>query len=340
MPLTTFSGAECLAIRERLGWTKAYLATRSGVTVPTISKFEAGNGNLRHSNISAIQSALQLAKPDLAEEERAIHQEQLRQEIQQAKVPTARDQAILREYEAGDSQATIASRYGVCKARISQIIIQYGKSSRKRGRPPKDDKLEMRLDEVERRLAAVEAKLAEVLENGGAMTTALNKNGSSRNQAIIKDYEAGVSPATMAQRYGVSKGRISQILLKNGIRRREPGKITSRECRYLSPAQCRAARAWLDWTQDQLAEAAGLKATIVSRFEDGDENLRETSFRAIQGALEREGLGFFRTIGGRLERIPGILSEDAAAVEAALSQVVEPKLAAEETDENVSGLPT
>ena len=38
---------------------------------------------------------------------------------------------------------------------------------------------------------------------------------------------------------------------------------------YLTPAQCRMARAYLQWSQPELAERAGLVAMTVSKFESG-----------------------------------------------------------------------
>lgn len=60
----------------------------------------------------------------------------------------------------------------------------------------------------------------------------------------------------------------------------------------MTPEQCRAARALLDWTQSKLAEAAGLGLSIVVDFE---RSLREVSakrIRALRAALEEAGVEF------------------------------------------------
>jgi len=60
----------------------------------------------------------------------------------------------------------------------------------------------------------------------------------------------------------------------------------------MTPEQCRAARALLDWTQSKLAESAGLELSIVVDFE---RSLREVSakrIRALRAALEEAGVEF------------------------------------------------
>ena len=49
----------------------------------------------------------------------------------------ARRQAIAAEYRAGATQAELAERHGVRKARIQQILTAEGVPSRRRGRRPK-----------------------------------------------------------------------------------------------------------------------------------------------------------------------------------------------------------
>ncbi|MEH2626797.1 DNA-binding XRE family transcriptional regulator [Bradyrhizobium sp. AZCC 1719] len=60
----------------------------------------------------------------------------------------------------------------------------------------------------------------------------------------------------------------------------------------MSPQQCRGARAFLDWTQGQLAKAADVGDSTVRNFEG---ELRETSAANIakmKAALERAGIEF------------------------------------------------
>jgi hypothetical protein len=152
------------------------------------------------------------------------------------------------------------------------------------------------------------------------MTTVQNKDGSPRNKGgrprlpveLLKPNWYGLlrgQNEEIMKRLAEVEQRLTAVEAKLG-----PGRGASLTMitldgiiLHLSPAQCRTARVWLDWTQGQLAEAAGLKTTAISRFEAGDETLSEPSIRAIEGALVREGLRFFDTIDGRLERIPGIL---------------------------------
>jgi DNA-binding transcriptional regulator YiaG len=58
------------------------------------------------------------------------------------------------------------------------------------------------------------------------------------------------------------------------------------------PEQCRAARAWLAWSQDDLAKAAGVGLSTVKDFEGGRREPIANNRKAIQAVLEREGFGF------------------------------------------------
>ena len=58
------------------------------------------------------------------------------------------------------------------------------------------------------------------------------------------------------------------------------------------PAQCRAARAMLDMTRPQLAEAAGLELPLVAAFEQGGGQAPAAAVRAMRRALERAGIEF------------------------------------------------
>jgi Homeodomain-like domain len=59
----------------------------------------------------------------------------------------------------------------------------------------------------------------------------------------------------------------------------------------MTPGQCRAARAWLDWTQDALAARAGTNTSSVLRFE-GREPIASETLAAIQRAFNKSGIRF------------------------------------------------
>lgn len=58
----------------------------------------------------------------------------------------------------------------------------------------------------------------------------------------------------------------------------------------MSPEQCRAARGWLGWSQQQLADKAGIGVSTVRTFEDGSEKPIPNNLAAIQWAVEGGGL--------------------------------------------------
>lgn len=67
----------------------------------------------------------------------------------------------------------------------------------------------------------------------------------------------------------------------------------------LTPEQCRAARGWLDWSQNDLAAAANVSQSTVRDFEKGRRIPIANNLEAIRAALEARGLGFaFATDGG------------------------------------------
>ena len=68
----------------------------------------------------------------------------------------------------------------------------------------------------------------------------------------------------------------------------------------MSPAQCRAARALIDWTQPRLAQAAGLGLSTVVDYERERRAVSEAGIAQIRGALEAAGVEF--TNGGQ----PGV----------------------------------
>jgi len=60
----------------------------------------------------------------------------------------------------------------------------------------------------------------------------------------------------------------------------------------MKPEQCRAARAWLDWSQTDLADRSHVALATVKDFERGKRNPVANNLRAIRAALESGGISF------------------------------------------------
>lgn len=58
----------------------------------------------------------------------------------------------------------------------------------------------------------------------------------------------------------------------------------------LTPEQCRAARGLLDWTQEQLAQEAGVSRSTVRDFEKLRHHLNRTSEQSLIDAFARAGV--------------------------------------------------
>ncbi len=66
----------------------------------------------------------------------------------------------------------------------------------------------------------------------------------------------------------------------------------------ITPAQCRAARGLLDWTQEQLAERAELSRSTVRDFEGGRHDLQRASAAQVVRVLEAAGVVLIEADGG------------------------------------------
>ena len=78
----------------------------------------------------------------------------------------------------------------------------------------------------------------------------------------------------------------------------------------ISPAQCRAARALIGWTQPKLAKAANLGLSTVVDFEKERRTLSAQSIRCLTDTLQNAGIEFIAENGGgagvRLKKRPDV----------------------------------
>lgn len=70
------------------------------------------------------------------------------------------------------------------------------------------------------------------------------------------------------------------------------------EKRLLSPAQSRAARALIEWSQTELASHSNLGESTIRDFEKGRRVPTANNLAAIQAALEDAGVEFIPADGG------------------------------------------
>jgi transcriptional regulator with XRE-family HTH domain len=66
----------------------------------------------------------------------------------------------------------------------------------------------------------------------------------------------------------------------------------------ITSAQCRAARGLLDWTQQDLADRAGIGIVTVRQVEAGFSAPRRATLEVIKHALEKAGVEFLDENGG------------------------------------------
>lgn len=66
----------------------------------------------------------------------------------------------------------------------------------------------------------------------------------------------------------------------------------------ITPAQCRAARGLLDWTQQDLADRAGVGIVTVRQVESGITKPRRATLEVIRRTLEAAGVQFIEENGG------------------------------------------
>jgi len=71
----------------------------------------------------------------------------------------------------------------------------------------------------------------------------------------------------------------------------------------ITPAQCRAARGLLDWTQQELADKSRVGVVTIRQLEAGVGAPRWATLDVIQRAFESAGVEFINADGGG----PGVL---------------------------------
>lgn len=60
----------------------------------------------------------------------------------------------------------------------------------------------------------------------------------------------------------------------------------------ITPSQCRAARGLIKWSQQQLAEAAGVGIVTIRQFENDQAAPRSATMQVIERALYEQGVTF------------------------------------------------
>ena len=77
----------------------------------------------------------------------------------------------------------------------------------------------------------------------------------------------------------------------------------------ITPSQCRAARGLLDWTQQELADAARIGVATIRLFEGEAAESRHATLAVLRRAFELAGVEFIDENGGgpglRLRKRPG-----------------------------------
>lgn len=68
----------------------------------------------------------------------------------------------------------------------------------------------------------------------------------------------------------------------------------------IKPRQIKAARAYLNWGQEDLADATGISVTTICKIESGQQPPRHQTAKQIQDAFEKKGLEFTEREGIRV----------------------------------------
>jgi ribosome-binding protein aMBF1 (putative translation factor) len=73
---------------------------------------------------------------------------------------------------------------------------------------------------------------------------------------------------------------------------------TSPSPTVLTAAQCRAARALIDWSLAQLSQSASIDVNTIAEFESGTREADETTRRRLRATMEAAGVMFIAENGG------------------------------------------
>ncbi|MBN8950671.1 MAG: transcriptional regulator [Rhizobium sp. 60-20] len=91
------------------------------------------------------------------------------------------------------------------------------------------------------------------------------------------------------------------------LRTRRQGKMAM----ILTPALCRAARGFLDWTQTDLADRSGVSRSTIRDYEGDRHSLHRATEAQLRLALETGGIAFFRIEGHEIGICAKIVTADA-----------------------------
>ena len=89
------------------------------------------------------------------------------------------------------------------------------------------------------------------------------------------------------------------FISKEPFRLGEFGDRIGSQLMRMSPEQCRAARAWLGWTQQKMASYARVGLSTIKEFEKGGRRTIPATLAAMQQTLERAGVTFVNDPDGK-----------------------------------------
>ena len=81
----------------------------------------------------------------------------------------------------------------------------------------------------------------------------------------------------------------------------------------LSPEQCRAARGWLSWSQEDLSKRASVGLSTLKDFESGKRSPMRNNLEAMRRVLEGAGIGLLFDEGGHPHGITATPQEPSQA---------------------------